>query len=34
MRTSSSQMELVQSWGLGHSSHCNGSSVVNGDFEK
>jgi len=24
MNTSSSQTELVQSWGLGHSSHLNG----------
>jgi hypothetical protein len=30
MRTSSSQMELVQSWGLGHSSHYNGFSIVSG----
>jgi hypothetical protein len=30
MKTSSSQMELVQSWRLGHWSHYNGSSVVSG----
>jgi len=34
MRMSSSQMQLVQSWGLGHSSRYNGASIVSGHFEK